>query len=215
MAFSTFLSICSLEHCRISRNGTADIALGHRGRHWPQCFLLLPVYPRHCRMLASPMSTQTALCAILSMMASACTPPPSLGCQSFFLKWVQNTVEAVLYLSSISSSSMDLNSVSGLSSSHSSITSRPNAPYLRTSLLPPPAPGSPARGPRGRAAGCSTTSPSWRRLPSRARRRGGSCPYRLASDRALRQLSRHRLSVSGALSNANACLLPAWIIKST
>ena len=138
MAFLTFLSICSLEHCRTSRNGTADIALGHRGRHWPRCFLLLPVYPRHCRMLASSMSTQTALCAILSMMASACTPPPSLGCQSFFLKWVQNTVEAVLYLSSISSSSMDLNSVSGLSSSHSSITSRPNAPYLRTSLRPPP-----------------------------------------------------------------------------
>lgn len=37
-------------------------------------------------MLASPMSTQTALCTILSMMASACTPPPSLGCQSFFFE---------------------------------------------------------------------------------------------------------------------------------
>lgn len=65
------------------------------------------------------MSTQTALCTILSMMASACTPPPSLGCQSFFLNWVQNTVEAVPYLSSISSSSIDLNYVFGLSSSHS------------------------------------------------------------------------------------------------
>lgn len=26
-----YVGICSLEHCRISRNGTADIALGHRG----------------------------------------------------------------------------------------------------------------------------------------------------------------------------------------
>ena len=34
------LSICELEHCRISRNGTADIALGHRGRHWPRCFFI-------------------------------------------------------------------------------------------------------------------------------------------------------------------------------
>lgn len=69
-------------------------------------------------MLAPPMSTQTALCAILSMIASAWTPPPSLGCRSFFLNWVQKTVEAVPYPSSISSSSIDLNLVSGLSSSH-------------------------------------------------------------------------------------------------
>ena len=34
------MSICSLEHCRISRNGTADIALGHRGRHGPRCFFI-------------------------------------------------------------------------------------------------------------------------------------------------------------------------------
>lgn len=34
------VSICSLEHYRISRNGTADIALGHRGRHWPRCFFI-------------------------------------------------------------------------------------------------------------------------------------------------------------------------------
>lgn len=96
----------------ISRLGTgADTA--------PGAFLLLSAYPRRCRMLASPMSTQTALCTILSMMASACTPPPSLGCQFFFLSCVQKTVEAVPYLSSISSSSIDLNYVSGLSSSHS------------------------------------------------------------------------------------------------
>lgn len=96
----------------ISRLGTgADTA--------PGAFLLLSAYPRRCRMLVSPMSTQTALCTILSMMASACTPPPSLGCQSFFLSCVQKTVEAVPYLSSISSSSIDLNYVSGLSSSHS------------------------------------------------------------------------------------------------
>ncbi len=96
----------------ISRLGTgADTA--------PGAFLLLSAYPRRCRMLASPMSTQTALCTILSMMASACTPPPSLGCQSFFLSCVQKTVEAVPYHSSISSSSIDLNYVFGLSSSHS------------------------------------------------------------------------------------------------
>lgn len=81
-------------------------------------FLLLPVYPRRCRMLASPMSTQTALCTILSTIASAWTPQPSLGCQSFFLNWVQKTEEVVPNLSSISSSNIDLNSASGLPSSH-------------------------------------------------------------------------------------------------
>lgn len=34
------MSICSLEHCRISRNGTVDIALGHRGRQGPRCFFI-------------------------------------------------------------------------------------------------------------------------------------------------------------------------------
>lgn len=34
------MSICSLEHCRISRNGTADIAFGHRGRHGLRCFFI-------------------------------------------------------------------------------------------------------------------------------------------------------------------------------
>ena len=28
------VSICALEHCQISQNSTAVIALGHRGRHW-------------------------------------------------------------------------------------------------------------------------------------------------------------------------------------
>ena len=54
--------------------------------------------------------------------------------RSFFLNWVQKTVEAVSYLTSISSNSIDLNSVFGLSSSRSSTTSGPNAPYLRTSF---------------------------------------------------------------------------------
>ena len=100
-------------------NSTADIALGHWGRHWPQCLLLLQVYLRRYRILASPMSGQTALCATPTMIASAWIPPPHLGRQSFFLNWVQNTVEAVPYLSS---SSFYLNSVSGLSNSHSSTT---------------------------------------------------------------------------------------------
>ena len=52
-------------------------------------------------MLASSMSTKTALCTILSMMASAWTPPPSLGRQSFFSNWAQKTVEAVPHLSFI------------------------------------------------------------------------------------------------------------------
>lgn len=46
-------------------------------------------------------------------------PAPSLGCQSFFLNWIQKTVEAVSYLSSIGSSSIELNTLSGLSSDHS------------------------------------------------------------------------------------------------
>lgn len=46
-------------------------------------------------------------------------PTPSLGCQSFFLNWMQKTVEAVSYLSSIGSSSIELNTLSGLSSDHS------------------------------------------------------------------------------------------------
>ena len=62
-------------------------------------------------MLVSSMSSQTALCAILSMIAPALTPPLSLGCQSFFLNCVQKTVETAPHLSSISSSSMDLNGV--------------------------------------------------------------------------------------------------------
>lgn len=37
MAPSSVVSICSLEHCIISRNSTADIAAGHRDRHWPRC----------------------------------------------------------------------------------------------------------------------------------------------------------------------------------
>lgn len=45
-------------------------------------------------------------------------PAAEPGCRSFFLNWVQKTVEAVPYPSSISSSSIDLNLVSGLSSSH-------------------------------------------------------------------------------------------------
>lgn len=85
----------------------------------PGAVLLLSVRLRRCRMLASPMSAQVALCTILPMTASAWTPPLSLGCQSFFLNCVQKTVEAVSYLSSISSSSIDLNSASGLSSGHS------------------------------------------------------------------------------------------------
>ncbi len=51
--------------------------------------------------------------------------------QTFFLNWVQKTVEAVPYPSFIGSSSIDLNSKSGLSSSHSSIMSRPNSPFTR------------------------------------------------------------------------------------
>lgn len=113
------ISICKLEQCCISRNSTADIALGHWGRHCPQRLLLLQVYLRRRRILASPMSSQTALCTTLTMIASAWIPPPHLGCQSFFLNWVQNTVEAVPYPSS---SSFDLDSVSGLSNSHSSTT---------------------------------------------------------------------------------------------
>lgn len=93
--------------------------LGTEADTGPGAFLLLPAYPRRCRVLASPMSTQTALCTILFMIASAWTPPPSLGCQPFFLNWVQETVEAVPYLSSISSSIIDLSYVSGLSNSHS------------------------------------------------------------------------------------------------
>ena len=85
----------------------------------PGAVLLLSVRLRRCRMLASPMSAQVALCTILPMTASVWTPPLSLGCQSFFLNCVQKTVEAVSYLSSISSSSIDLNSASGLSSGHS------------------------------------------------------------------------------------------------
>ena len=85
------------------------LRLGTGADDGPGAFLLLPVYPRRCRMLASPMSTQTALRAILSMIASAYTSPPSLGCQSFYLNWVQTTVEAVPHLSSISFSSIDLN----------------------------------------------------------------------------------------------------------
>ena len=50
-------------------------------------------------MLASPMSTQTALCAIMDTIASAWTPPPSLGCRSFFLYWAQKAVEVVPHLS--------------------------------------------------------------------------------------------------------------------
>lgn len=51
--------------------------------------------------------------------------------QPFFLNWVQETVEAIPYPSFVGSSSIDLNSTSGLSSSHSSIMSRPNAPFTR------------------------------------------------------------------------------------
>ena len=47
-----------------------------------------------CRMFTSPISSQTALWTIRSMIASACTPP-SLGCQSFFLNCVHRTVDAL------------------------------------------------------------------------------------------------------------------------
>ncbi len=48
-----------------------------------------------CRMFMSPISSQTALWTMRSMIASACTPPPSLGCQSFFLNSVHRTVDAL------------------------------------------------------------------------------------------------------------------------
>ena len=70
--------------------------VGTGARVGPGAILLLGVAPRRCRMFASPMSTQTALRAILSMVASAWTPPTSLGCQSFFLNWVQRTVDVAV-----------------------------------------------------------------------------------------------------------------------
>ena len=84
----------------------------------PSAFLP-QVYLRRYRILASHMSSQTALCTTLTMIASAWIPPPLLERQSFFLNWVQNTIETVPYPSS---SSFDLNSVSGLFNSHSSTT---------------------------------------------------------------------------------------------
>lgn len=49
----------------------------------------------------------------------------------FFLNWVHETVEAAPHPSFIGSSSIDLNSTSGLSGIRSSIMSRPNAPFTR------------------------------------------------------------------------------------
>ena len=70
-------------------------SLGTGADTGPGAFILLPVYPRRCRMLVSHMSIQSALFAILFMVVSAWTPLPSLGRQSFFLNRAQKTVEAV------------------------------------------------------------------------------------------------------------------------
>lgn len=43
-------------------------------------------------MFVAPMATQAALSTTLSIIAFAWTPQPSFGYQSFFLNWVQNTV---------------------------------------------------------------------------------------------------------------------------
>ena len=72
--------------------------VGTGARLGPGAVLLLAVRPWRCRMFASSMSTETALCAILSMVASAWIPPPILGCQSFFLNWVQRTVDVAVPL---------------------------------------------------------------------------------------------------------------------
>lgn len=43
-------------------------------------------------MLVAPMASYAVLRTTLSMIAFAWTLQPSLGCQSFFLNWVQNAV---------------------------------------------------------------------------------------------------------------------------
>ena len=53
-----------------------------------------PFPPIACRMFMPPISSQTALWTMRSMIASACTPLPSLGCQSFFLNCARRTVDA-------------------------------------------------------------------------------------------------------------------------
>lgn len=99
-----------------------------------------------------------------SMIAPVCNPLPSLRCQSYFFSYLHKTVGAVLYFSPNGCSSIDLNFVFVLPIECSSTVGRSDAPCLRMSFrssligrcfL--------ARGPYGRAGGCSATSPSWRR----------------------------------------------------
>lgn len=79
----------------MSRNSTAVVESRHRGQHWPQCLFIADVRRRGAApMLASPISIRAALYAILSMITSAWTQPPSLNRQSFFLNCVQKTIEA-------------------------------------------------------------------------------------------------------------------------
>lgn len=90
-----YLKFNLLEHCRISLNSTAVIALGHRCR-----VSVASAYSLLLELGADDNRDRAALCSIIS-------------------------------------SSIDLNSMTVLSSSHLSITSSPNAPYMRTSSCSP------------------------------------------------------------------------------
>ena len=61
------------------------------------------IFAQNSRMFIEPVSTKMALWTILSRMASAWTPPPSLTNQFSFLYWVQKIVEASSCRRSISS----------------------------------------------------------------------------------------------------------------
>ena len=89
-------------------------------------------------MFASPDSSQTAVCTILSMMKSAWTPPRSLACQSIFWCWVQKIVDLPSLLSSMSSIIMLRKSSSGLYRSHSSNTRTWKLPYFLISFFDAP-----------------------------------------------------------------------------
>lgn len=159
---AVYLSICSLEHCRTLRSSTTVISRGHRSQHLYRC---------PCIALVTDLT-------VLSHVGLAHIGPDCVVRNSVHdgvrVDPVTELRAPVLLLELGAEYGRDgavpqlrqfqrhgLNSVSGLSSNHTSTTSSPNALCLQTSLRSPI--GQPVSSTRG---------------PSRVHRPGGSCACR-------------------------------------
>lgn len=133
---------------------SAGIALFRWERHWRRCSLLLTaliaVLPHGGFSHVDP---GHVMYHFMPMIVPVCNPLPSLGYQSYLFSYLHKTVGAVLYFSSNSCSSIDLNFVFVLPIECSSTVGRSDAPaYGRA----------PARRSIGRCSRQRSLSLGWR-----------------------------------------------------